>query len=167
MAATDRSAMTITTRGDREIVATREFDAPRELVFKAVTDPTLIPEWWGPRRYETIVDKMDVRPGGQWRFLNRGPDGEHAFRGVYREIVPPQRVVLTFEWEGLPGHVSVQTLELEERGGKTRMTATQVFDTKEDRDGMWETGAESGGRETWDRFAELLSELQAKTKAKA
>jgi uncharacterized protein YndB with AHSA1/START domain len=162
MAATSSSATTVTKRGDREIVITREVDAPRELVFKAITDPALIPQWWGPRRYTTSVDKMDVRPGGAWRFISRGPDGDHAFKGEYREIVPPERIVQTFEWEGLPGHVSVETLILEERGGKTRMTATSVFDTQEDRDGMMETGAESGARETWDRFAEVLQELRTK-----
>jgi uncharacterized protein YndB with AHSA1/START domain len=165
MPTTDSSTMTVTKRGDREIFMTREFDAPRELVFKAITDPKLIPNWWGPRKYTTIVDRMDVRPGGAWRFINRGPDGEHGFKGQYREIVPPERIVQTFEWEGLPGHVSVETLILEEIDGKTRMTATSVFDTKEDRDGMFESGAESGARETWDRLTEVLAELKRKVKA--
>ena len=152
------------TRGDLEIVITRELDAPRELVFKAITDPTLISKWWGPRRYTTVVDKMDVRPGGAWRFVHRGADGEFAFRGVYREIVPPEKIVQTFEWEGMPGHISVETLTLEEIDGKTRITATSVFATKEDRDGMWQSGADSGGRETWDRFAELVRELHQKSR---
>ncbi len=163
MPATDSSTMKVARRSDREIVITREFDAPRELVFKAFTDPDLIPRWWGPRRYTTIVDKMDVRPGGAWRFINRGPEGEHGFKGVYREIVPPERLVQTFEWEGMPGHIAVDTAIFEDLGGRTRITATSVFDTKEDCDGMWESGAESGARETWDRFAELLGELQRKT----
>ena len=124
MPATESSTK-FSARGDREIVITREFDAPRELVFKAITDPTLIPKWWGPRRYETIVDKMDVRPGGAWRFINRAADGgEHGFNGVYREIVPPEKIVQTFEWEGLPGHISVETLILEDLGGRTRITTT-------------------------------------------
>jgi uncharacterized protein YndB with AHSA1/START domain len=164
MPTTDSSTMTVTKRGDREIFMTREFDAPRELVFKAITDPKLIPNWWGPRKYATIVDKMDVRPGGAWRFINRGPEGDHGFKGEYREIVPPERIVQTFEWEGLPGHVSVETLILEDIGGKTRMTATSVFDTKEDRDGMFESGAESGARETWDRLTEVLADLKRKIK---
>ncbi|MFN2521291.1 MAG: SRPBCC family protein [Candidatus Limnocylindria bacterium] len=165
MPTTNSSEMQITRRGDLEIVITRELDAPRDLVLSAITDPALIPNWWGPRRYTTTVDKMDVRAGGAWRFINSGPDGEHGFRGEYREIVPPEKIVQTFEWEGLPGHISVETLTLEEVSGKTRMTATSVFDTKEDRDGMWETGAETGARETWDRFAEQLEALQRKTKA--
>ncbi|TMD60166.1 MAG: ATPase [Chloroflexi bacterium] len=163
MPATESSTK-FSARGDREIVITREFDAPRELVFKAITDPTLIPKWWGPRRYETIVDKMDVRPGGAWRFINRAADGgEHGFNGVYREIVPPEKIVQTFEWEGLPGHISVETLILEDLGGRTRITTTSVFDTKEDRDGMMQSGAESGARETWERFAEVLEGLKRKT----
>lgn len=164
MPATD--TMTVEKRGDREIVMTREFDAPRDLVFKVMTDPKLIPNWWGPRRYTTVVDTCDVRPGGKWRFVHRGPDGEHGFRGEYREIVPPERIVWTFEWEGLPGHISVETLVLEDLGGRTRMTATAVYATTEDRDGMWASGMESGARETYDRLDELLGELQRETKTR-
>ena len=116
MPATESSATIVTRRGDREIVLTREFDAPRELVFKAMTDPNHIPRWWGPRRYTTVVDKMDVRPGGKWRFINKGPDGEHAFRGEYREIVPPERIVTTeaFDESWYPGE-AVGMIELSER----------------------------------------------------
>lgn len=154
------SELTLTLPSDREIVMTREFDAPRELVFKALVDPNLIPRWWGPRNTTTIVDEMDVRVGGAWRFIHRGDDGESGFHGEYREIVPPERIVQTFEWEGLPGHVSVDTLTLEEVGGKTRMTASSTFENVEDRDGMLQSGMESGARETWDRLAELLNEVR-------
>src|SRR5438552_19068953 len=126
MAATESSTKFIA-RGDREIVLTREFDAPRELVFKAITDPTLIPKWWGPRRYETIVDKMDVRPGGAWRFINRAADGGgHGFHGVYRETVPPEKMVQTFEGGGLPGHISVGKLMREDVGGGSGMRTSSV-----------------------------------------
>ncbi|MGH2451871.1 MAG: SRPBCC family protein [Candidatus Limnocylindria bacterium] len=162
MPATNSPTMTVAKQGDREIVMSREFDAPRELVFKAMTDPLSIPKWWGRRKDTTVVDTMDVRPGGKWRFLTSAPDGDHAFRGEFREIVPPERIVQTFEWEGLPGHISVETMVLEERGAKTLITSTSVFDTKEDRDGMWDSGMESGARQTWDRLTELLSELQRK-----
>jgi len=92
MVAKSSSATTFTLLSDRELVMTRVFDAPRELVFKAYTDPKLIPHWWGPRKYETRVDKMEVRPGGVWRYIHRGADGqEDAFNGVYRENVPPER----------------------------------------------------------------------------
>ena len=137
---------------------TRVFDAPRDLVFKAVTDPTMIPQWWGPRRLTTTVDQLDLRPGGVWRFVQHDAEGnEYAFHGVYQEIVPPERIVQTFEWEGLPGHVSVETMTLEAHDGKTTMTARSVFATAEDRDGMLQSGMEEGARETWDRLAELLA----------
>jgi uncharacterized protein YndB with AHSA1/START domain len=104
---------------------------------------------------------MDVRPGGVWRFVQRGPDGsEYAFNGVYREIAPPQRIVSTFEFEGMPGHVSVETLTLEEHTGKTKVTSMSLFQTVEDRDGMLQSGMEAGAAETYDRFAELLEALQ-------
>ena len=162
MAATSSSTsstMTVAARGEREIVITREFDAPRALVFRALTDPELIPQWWGPARYATTVDALDARPGGAWRFVQKGPDGEYGFRGVFKEIVPPQRVVMTFEWEGLPGHISVNTLVLEERDGRTFMTSTSTFDSREDRDGMVESGMESGARESYDRLDTVLATL--------
>lgn len=151
------SKLKVTTPSDREIVLTREFDAPRDLVFKAMTDPDAIPKWWGPRRFVTIVDKMDVRPGGVWRFINRDADGtEYAFNGVYQEIVPPARLVYTFEFEGFPGHVSLETIVFEERDGKTTSVDTIVFDSKEDRDGTLQSGMVSGAAETLDRLAELV-----------
>jgi uncharacterized protein YndB with AHSA1/START domain len=152
------NATTVTLPSEREIVMTRVFDAPRDLVFKAVTDPTMIPQWWGPRRLTTTVDQLDLRPGGGWRFVQHDAEGnEYAFHGVYQEIVPPERIVQTFEWEGLPGHVSVETMTLEAHDGKTTMTARSVFATAEDRDGMLQSGMEEGARETWDRLAELLA----------
>jgi uncharacterized protein YndB with AHSA1/START domain len=152
------NATTVTLPSEREIVMTRVFDAPRDLVFKAVTDPTMIPQWWGPRRLTTTVDQLDLRPGGVWRFVQHDAEGnEYAFHGVYQEIVPPERIVQTFEWEGLPGHVSVETMTLEAHDGKTTMTARSVFATAEDRDGMLQSGMEEGARETWDRLAELLA----------
>ncbi|HLQ05907.1 MAG TPA: SRPBCC family protein [Verrucomicrobiae bacterium] len=151
--------MTVAKTGERQIVITREFDAPRALVFRAMTDPAVIPLWWGPARYTTTIDKLDARPGGAWRFVQKGPDGEFGFRGVFKEIVPPQRVVMTFEWEGLPGHISVNTLVLEERGGRTFMTSTSTFDSREDRDGMVESGMESGARESYDRLDTVLATL--------
>jgi uncharacterized protein YndB with AHSA1/START domain len=149
---------------DTEIQLTREFDAPRDLVFRALTEPTLFARWWGPRRYKTIVDKMDVRPGGGWRVRNVGADGgEHAFRGEFREIVPPERLVWTFEYEPLPGHVSVETMILTERNGGTLITVLDQFSSKEDLDGMLSSGMESGASESYERLDELLAELKTKT----
>jgi uncharacterized protein YndB with AHSA1/START domain len=148
----------VTTPSDREIVSERVFDAPRERVFAAYTDPELIPQWWGPRGTTTIVDQMDVRPGGAWRFVGRDSDGtETAFRGTYREVTPPERIVQTFEWEGMPGHVVVETATFEDLGGRTKVTATSLFHTSEERDGMLASGMERGLTETHDRLAELLA----------
>ncbi len=143
--------------GKHEIIMTRDFDAPRALVFKTITDPTLIPRWWGPRRLTTVVDKMEVRMGGIWRYVQRDPDGnEYGFRGVYHQVSVPERLVYTFEWEGMPGHVLLETVTLAERDGKTIITDSSVFQTVEDRDGMLQSGMEGGATETWDRFEELL-----------
>ena len=144
---------------DTEIVMTRVFDAPRKLVWEAYTDPKHIPHWWGPREDTTVVDKMDVRPGGVWRFIIRDSNGnELAFSGVYREVTPPSRLVSTFEVEGR--HVSVDTLTLVEHRGKTRMTVHGPFQSREDRDGMIDSGMEAGFAETLDRLAELLETLK-------
>lgn len=146
--------------GKQEIVMERIFDAPRELVFRAYTDPKQIARWWGPRRYTTIVDEMDVRPGGRWRFLNRDAEGnDYAFRGVYHDSVAPERLVQTFEFEGAPGQVSLETATFADFGGKTRLRAVAVFQSVADRDAMVAAGMEEGARETWDRFAELVSQL--------
>ena len=163
MAEQTKTTSKLSLPSDREIVGSRIMDAPPELVFKAYTDPELIPRWWGPRRYATTVDKMDVRPGGVWRFVHRAADGgEYAFNGVYREIVPPKRLVYTFNYEGAPGHEAVETVTFEEaEGGKTRMTDHLLFETREERDGMLNSGMEEGAAETVDRLAELLRELQA------
>jgi uncharacterized protein YndB with AHSA1/START domain len=149
---------TVTTPTDREIHIERVFDAPRDKVFAAFTNPELIPEWWGPRGTTTIVDEMDVRPGGSWRFVGRGADGsETAFRGTYREITAPERIVQTFEWEGLPGHVSVETAVFEDLGDRTRLVATSLFHTSEERDGMLHSGMEHGLNASYSALDALLA----------
>ena len=144
-----------------ELVLTRVFDAPRDLVFKAFTDPRHIPQWWGPKNLTTVVDKMDVKAGGLWRFVQRDQQGnEFAFHGVYHEIMSPERIVNTFEYEGMPGHVLLETVRFEALpDGKTRYTGSSVFQSVADRDGMVRLGMETGARETLDRFAELLTTL--------
>jgi uncharacterized protein YndB with AHSA1/START domain len=150
--------LTLTTPSDREIVVTRVFDAPRRLVFEAHTKPEHIKRWWGPRNTELPVCEIDFRPGGAWRFVSRGPDGrEDAFKGEYRVIVVPERIIWTFEWEGMPGHIATDALTFEDMGGnKTRLVASSTFASKEDRDGMLEMGMEEGMAETYDRLDELL-----------
>ena len=151
---------TITTPADREIHVERVFAAPRDRVFAVYTDPELIPEWWGPHGTTTIVDRMDVRPGGGWRFVSRDSDGsETAFRGNYREIAPPERIVQTFEWEGMPGHVSVETATFEDLGDRTRVRTVSIFHTTEERDGMIASGMEGGLNETYDRLDGVLARL--------
>ncbi len=146
--------------GKQEIVITRTFDAPCELVFRAYTDPSAIPQWWGPRYLTTTVDRMEVRPGGFWRFSQRDAQGnEFAFHGVYHAVESPARIVSTFEFEGAPGHVSLETLTLEEQDGKTMMRSQSVFQSVEDRDAMLASGMEGGVTETYDRFEELLAKL--------
>ena len=164
MGAGKRSETTLTTPSDREIVMTRIFDAPRDLVFEAHSSCEHMSNWWGPRKYEFASCEIDFRPGGAWRIVHRGPEGEiPAFRGEFREIVRPERIVWTFEWEGMPGHVSVGTVTFEDQDGKTLLTSTAEFDSVEDRDGMLQSGMEEGAVETWDRLDEYVQELKAPT----
>jgi uncharacterized protein YndB with AHSA1/START domain len=151
---------TVTLPTDREIHIERMFAAPRDRVFAVYTDPELIPEWWGPRGTTAVVDQMEVRAGGSWRFVVRNSDGsETAFRGTYREVTAPERIVQTFEWEGMPGHVSVETATFEDLGDRTKVTTTSIFHTPEERDGMLGSGMEGGMNETYARLDELLARL--------
>jgi uncharacterized protein YndB with AHSA1/START domain len=149
--------------GRQDIVFRHEFDAPREVVWKALTDPALVANWYGPRKYETIVDELDVRPGGKWRFINRGSDGqEFGFHGVYHAVEAPERMVQTSEFEGVPGHVGLETATLEETDGKTLMTAVALFPSVEDRDMNVANGMEWGARESYQRLEEVIAGLVAR-----
>jgi uncharacterized protein YndB with AHSA1/START domain len=146
--------------GKQAVGVTRIFDAPRELVFKLYTDPNRIPQWWGPRNLTTTVEKMELRKGGIWRFVQRDPAGNtYAFNGVYHEVSSPERIVSTFEFEPIPGHVLLETVTFEESGGKTKLTGNYVYQSVEDRDGMVESGMESGESESYDRMEELLEKM--------
>lgn len=146
--------------GSHAIVMSRDFNAPRELVFKAYTDAALIPRWWGPNGVTTTVDTMEVKKGGLWRYVQRDDQGgEYAFHGVYHDIVAPERLVYTFEFEGMPGHVLLETISFEDHGGKTTLIDTLVAQTLEARDGMVDSGMEQGASESWDRFETLLQTL--------
>lgn len=136
----------------------RIFDAPREMVWKAFTDPKLVPQWWGLRTSTTIVDKLDLREGGVWRFVQMDPDGnEHAFNGVFKEVSAPERLAYTFEYEPLAGRISTDTIILEELpDGKTKITSRTTFDALEDLEGMLQSGMEDGAVESWDRLEEFL-----------
>ena len=152
------AAMATAKPSDREIILMRVFDAPRQLVYEAYTNPNHIEKWWGRRRLKTVVDKLDVRPGGLWRFVQHGANGEKfAFSGEFSEVVPGERIVSTFEFEAMPGHVILNTALFEEYEGKTKVTVSSIFQSVEDREAMLSAGMEVGANEAWDMLDELLS----------
>jgi uncharacterized protein YndB with AHSA1/START domain len=145
--------------GRQDIVIRRWFEAPRDVVFKAMTDPGLIPSWWGSRRFTTIVDAMDVRRAGEWRFVSRNNENgnEYCFRGVYHDV-SPERIVSTFEFElGGPGYLQFVTETFEETAGRTLYTQVALFQSIEDRDGWIPTDMDKGIRESMDMLAEVIS----------
>jgi uncharacterized protein YndB with AHSA1/START domain len=144
------------------IVMTRDFDAPRDLVFRAYTDPQLLVQWLGPRDLTTTVDRYDVRDGGRWRYVQRDPEGrEHGFHGIFHGAPSPEAIVQTFEYEGVPGHVMLSTTTFEDRGGATLVRTVSSFQSVADRDGMAVSGMERGVQEGDERLDELLARLQA------
>jgi uncharacterized protein YndB with AHSA1/START domain len=155
----------ITTPSDREIRLTRLFDAPRHLVFEAMTKPEHVTRWWGRlgEGYSVPVCEIDLRPGGAWRFVNRHPNGEAAFYGVYREITPPERLVFTEIFEAFPDTESVVTAVFSEEGGKTRLTATVLYPSVEIRDGVIQSGMAKGAAVSYDRLEEVVAELKARS----
>lgn len=139
---------------------TREFDAPRDLVFRAYTDPDLLKQWLGPRAYTMTIDTYEPRDGGKWRYIHSDADGNAwAFHGVFHGEQSPDGMLQTFEFEGAPGHVSLEKLTLEERGGKTIARTHSVYQTVEARDAMVESGMESGVTDGYERLDDLLAEL--------
>ena len=150
--------------GKQEIIIVREFAAPRELVFKAFTDPLLYVQWLGPRDLAMTLETFEPRNGGSWRYIQKDANGnEYAFHGVNHEVLPPERIIGTFEFEGLPekGHVILQMARFEElSGNRTKMTSQSVFLSVADRDGMLQSGMEVGVNDSYDRLDELLKEMQ-------
>ena len=150
---------TLSTPSDREIRVERIFNAPPERVWKAMTDPTLVAQWWG-RGNKLVVEKMEVKRGGHWRFVEHTPEGPQGFEGRYREVTPITRVVQTFEWDGMPGHVSVETIDLEPLPeNRTKLVNLSLFTTAADRDGMMSTDMESGMAESYAALDGVLSRL--------
>ncbi|HEY7816927.1 MAG TPA: SRPBCC family protein [Vicinamibacteria bacterium] len=153
-----------TTPSDGEIVLTRLFDAPRRLVFDAMTRPEHVRRWWGilDDRHSVASCEIDLRPGGTWRFVGRGPEGDFpAFYGVYREISPPDRLVYTEIFEPFPDAESLVTAVLTEEGGKTRLTVTCQYPSREVRDMVLQSGMERGAGISYDRMEELVAELKS------
>jgi uncharacterized protein YndB with AHSA1/START domain len=154
------SATTFTTPSDREIAFTRVFDAPRRLVWEAHTDPEHVPHWMlGPSGWTMPVCEIDLRPGGEWHFVWRRADGtELGMRGVYREIDPPERLVNTECW-GAEWPETVNTMVLTEEGGRTRLTSTMLYPSKEARDAALQTGMKDGASVSFDRLDQYLRKL--------
>ncbi len=152
----------VTTPSDREVRMTRLFNAPRQLVFEAMTQPEHVKRWWGilGDEYSVPVCEIDLRVGGAWRFVNRFPKGECAFYGVYREIKPPERLMFTEIFEMYPDTESVVTSVYTEEKGQTRMTVTVLYPSLEVRDAVMNSGMAKGAGISYDRLADLLGELQ-------
>lgn len=161
--ATRSDRATVTMPSDRELVITRVFDAPRALVWEALTKPEHVRRWYGPRRLTLAVCEMDLRVGGHWRYVMCEPDGsgEYAFSGVYRAIEPPERLESTEVYEGMPGTDYLATVTLEEHAGQTTLRTHLLYQAPEHRDGHVASGMEAGMNETYDRLAELLPALAA------
>ncbi|MGH2638096.1 MAG: SRPBCC family protein [Rhabdochlamydiaceae bacterium] len=153
--------------GKQEVFITREFDAPRELVFRAFTDPKLCARWLlGPKKLglTMTVEKFEPKSGGSWRYKHRDQNGnEFAFHGSYHEVLAPELLIDTFEFEGMPekGHVSLETARFEELpSGRTRLTIHTVFQSVADRDGMLQSGMEDGLDDSLDRLEDLVEEFR-------
>lgn len=147
----------VTLPSDNEIVLTRVFDAPRQLVYDAFSKPELLKRWFGPRGWSLSVCEVDLRVGGGFRFVLRGPEGqEMGMRGVYRELAPPERSVHMESFDDFPGESQV-TAVFTEQDGKTTLTATVSYPSKEVRDIVLQTGMEHGAAESYDKLAELLA----------
>ena len=150
------------TPGVPQVLTSREFDAPRELVYRAFTEPELLVQWLGPRKYKMTIDRFDLRDGGTWRYVHSDDAGNaFGFHGVFHGDASPDGIVQTFEFEGAPGHVSLDTATFEEIDGKTIVRTNSVFQSVEARDAMVSSGMEYGMREGYERLEELLGKLVA------
>jgi uncharacterized protein YndB with AHSA1/START domain len=150
---------TVTTPTDRTIHIERVFDAPRDKVWRALTDPRLVAQWWG-RGNKLVIEKFEFEKGGHWRFVEHSDGGTHGFEGRYREITPKERIVQTFEWDGMPAYVIIETMNLVDLGdGRTKLVNTSLFHTTEERDGMLQSGMEGGMNESYAALDKLLAKL--------
>ena len=147
----------VTTPTDREIRIERVFNAPRARVWQAFTDPKLVAQWWG-RGNKLVIERMEVERGGHWRYVEHSPDGPQGFEGRYREVTPPQRLVQTFEWDGMPGYVMIETVNFEDLGdGRTRVVTTVLAHTTEEREGLLNSGMEQGMNQSYAALDKLLA----------
>ncbi len=161
MAVTSSGTATVTLPADEQILITREFDAPRHLVYKAWTTPELVKRWWHANRGEVTVAEIDLRVGGTWRYVSVTPDGfEVAFHGEFREIVPNERIVSTEVYEGFPDGESLNTLTLTEADGRTTLTVLVQHTSKEHRDGHINSGMEAGMQDALDLLEQVAVSLR-------
>ena len=150
-------AAVVITQAERQIRIERIFDAARDRVWRAFTEPELVAQWWG-RGNKLVIERMEVRRGGHWRFVEHAGKEKHGFEGRYAELKQPELIVQTFEWDGAPGHVSLETITLEDLGnGQTRVVNVSLFMASEDRDGMIGAGMEGGLNESYRALDRLLS----------
>ncbi len=146
--------------GMPQILINRGFEAPRELLFRAFTEPELLTQWLGPRSLTMQIDRFEVRDGGTWRYLHVEADGtEYGFHGVFHGTPSLDGIVQTFEFEGAPGHVALETMTFEEQDGGTLVRQNSVFQSVAARDAMIESGMETGVTEGFDRLDELMASL--------
>lgn len=149
--------------GVPQIIITREFDAPRDLVFRAYTDPELLVQWLGPRDLTMSIDTYQARDGGKWRYVHTDAQGNaYGFHGVFHGTPSPDGIVQTFEFEGAAGHVSLDTATFDERDGRTLVRSVSSFQSVEDRDAMVAAGMEHGVHDSHERLTELLATMQAR-----
>jgi uncharacterized protein YndB with AHSA1/START domain len=148
----------VTTPTDRSIHVERVFNAPRDRVWRAFTEPELVAQWWG-RGNKLVIERMEVERGGHWRYVEHGPDGEHGFEGRYREVTPQDRLAMTFEWDGMPGHVAIETITFEDLGDRTKVVNTTLFHTTGERNGMIQSGMETGMNQSFEALDRLLEKM--------
>ena len=162
MPVTSSGSAKVTLPADDQILVTREFDAPKHLVYKAFTTPELVRRWWHANRGEMTVAEIDLRVGGKWRFVGRGPQGDMpAFYGEYKEIDRPGRLVYTEIFEPFPDGGSLVTQLLTEERGKTRLTVTAAYDSQATRDMVLGTGMEKGAAISYDRLEDVVRQLRS------
>jgi uncharacterized protein YndB with AHSA1/START domain len=161
MSAATKSAhkTTVSKPSDREIRIERTFDAPRDRVWRAFTDPKLLAQWWG-RGNKLVIEKFELERGGHWRFVEHGPEGKHGFEGRFREVTPQDRIVQTFEWDGMPAYVIIESVEFNDLGdGRTKVVNVSLFHTTDERDGMLQSGMEEGLNQSYEALDRLLATM--------
>jgi len=153
----DPGTSKLTLPSDREIHVERVFNASRDRVWRAYTEPGLLAQWWG-RGNKVAIEKFEPERGGHWRFVEHSDEGTHGFEGRFREVTPMERIVQTFGWDGMPGHVVVDSTTFEDLGdGRTKIVVTSIFHTAEERDGMLNYGMEKGMNESYAALDRLLA----------